>query len=168
MTFLKSIWKQWSALIVLGLTVGALSLWVHLAEEKRALERSKIEEKIQKQAEAKKIKEEDLQKKYMAAWTQKNCNIDYSITLEAFSPDTKVELRSGELGNSFSLGIRAAKEGKVGFTSLCPGSFFIAVGNEMDISLGPVQEFSKGKIYNSKVHMTRDLGNMKTMRRELL
>lgn len=163
MTILKLLWKWRVAIILL---IFGIWLWSEKIEtdKKNALEEASIQAKI---AENKK-REELLSKQYSENKNKKTCLIKYEVTLETFGANVKVELRAGELGKSFPLEIKEASGGKLNYSGLCEGKYFIAIGNDKDVSTTPVQEFINGTNYTSTVTVTKGSGNMGSSRREKL
>ncbi len=62
------------------------------------------------------------------------CNTVYNITLQTFGEGVLVELRSGTPGNSRVVQSRRSNGGAVNFGKLCPGNYFLAIGNDDSVS----------------------------------
>ena len=97
-----------------------------------------------------------------------NCNISFKVTLETYGANVNVELRVGEIGNSFPIVVKQASGGELDYLGLCPGRYFIAIGDDKNVSTTPVEDFVSGKKYTSRVHLTKGVGNMGNARRETL
>jgi hypothetical protein len=163
MEIIKKLWK-YRLLIVVAL-LGSW-LWYENNEDDK---RKKAEEvRIAAQAEERRVREQTLFSEYENRKNKIKCGISYEVTLETYGATVNVELRVGAVGKSFPLVVKQAKDGKLNYTNLCPGSYFLAIGDEKNVSTTPVQDFVTGKNYTSKVHMTKGVGNMKSARRDLL
>lgn len=101
-------------------------------------------------------------------WPQATCNIRYNIDLQTFGENVAVELRSGVPGSSRIVSTQRSQGGMVSFNSLCPGSYFIAIGNDDYVSVTPVRQFSEGSAYTSKLTMQRGSGNVSSQQRKNL
>jgi len=55
--------------------------------------------------------------------------------------------------------------GNVRFGNLCPGSYFLAIGNGHSVSVTPVRQFESGIDYTSTLTMQRGAGNVSTRRK---
>jgi hypothetical protein len=163
MEIIRRRWK-WRA----GLVVLLLGSWLwyesNEADKRKAVEEAEIQAKV---AENKK-REEALFEKYSSIKKREKCEIKFEVTLETYGANVKVELRVGELGNSFPLVIKEASGGKLNYAGLCEGKYFIAIGNDKDVSTTPIQEFKNGVNYKSTVTLTKGVGNMGSTRREKL
>jgi hypothetical protein len=96
------------------------------------------------------------------------CNIDFNINLETFGESVTVELRVGVPGNSSVLSSKRSTGGHVGFSGLCPGQHFVAIGNGDSVSVTPTRAFESGHSYTSTLRLQRGAGNVsKRMRGEL-
>ena len=89
------------------------------------------------------------------------CNID-------FGENVMVELRSGSPGKSKPITNERSKGGHVGFNSLCPGSYFLAIGNDDNVSVTPVRQFEIDHIYTSRITIQRGSGNVSKRSRKSL
>lgn len=101
-------------------------------------------------------------------WPEATCNIGYTIDLQTFGENVSVELRSGVPGASRIVSTQRSQGGSVSFNSLCPGSYFIAIGNDDSVSVTPVRQFSEGSVYTSKLVMQRGSGNVSRQQRKNL
>jgi hypothetical protein len=163
MTYIKILWRYKVAIILIIICGYLWNL-----EKKNENKRQETERKILAEAEEKKKKEQILFEKYNSEKNASKCNINYQIKLETYGENVTVELRVGELGNSFPLVIKQAKDGDIAYSGLCPGKYFIAIGNDKNVSTTPVQDFVTNTRYNSKVQLTQGVGNMSSSRREKL
>lgn len=96
------------------------------------------------------------------------CNIDFNIILETFGEGVLVELRSGVPGRSKVVSTTKSSGGNVGFSSLCPGSYFLAIGNEESVSVTPTRYFEANVSYSSRITMQRGSGNVGRQSRKSL
>jgi tetratricopeptide (TPR) repeat protein len=98
-------------------------------------------------------------------WT---CNITFDIALETFGEGVTVELRFGYPGNSSVISTTQSWGGSVSFDSLCPGSYFLAIGSSESVSVTPVRDFVTHTAYRSTIRMHRGSGNVSSKRRSEL
>ena len=70
------------------------------------------------------------------------CNINFSIELQTFGENVTVDLRTGAPGRSRLVSIQRSQGGQVTFDNLCPGSYFLAIGNDDSVSVTPVSQFA--------------------------
>lgn len=96
------------------------------------------------------------------------CNIEFNITLETFGEGVLVELRSGAPGRSRVVKSTKSSGGNVSFSSLCPGSYFLAIGNDESVSVTPVRNFEDNVVYSSRITMQRGTGNVGRQSRKSL
>lgn len=96
------------------------------------------------------------------------CNIAFNITLETFGEGVLVELRSGVPGQSRVISSTKSSGGNVGFSSLCPGSYFLAIGNDESVSVTPTRNFAENFSYTSRITMQRGSGNVGRQSRKSL
>jgi hypothetical protein len=96
------------------------------------------------------------------AW---ECNIGYSVSLQTFGEGVSVELRQGTPGNSRPISTSYSSGGTVRFSSLCPGNYFLAIGNGESVSVTPVRSFDTGIDYSSTLTMQRGTGNVTSRRK---
>jgi hypothetical protein len=88
------------------------------------------------------------------------CNIDYRVNLETFGERVNVELRKGTPGKSKLIKSTYSSGGAVFFGTLCPGSYFVAIGNDDSVSVTPPREFEDNMTYQSTLRMQRGSGNV--------
>lgn len=88
------------------------------------------------------------------------CDISFNIILETFGEGVLVELRSGVPGRSNVVSSIKSSGGAVGFSSLCPGSYFLAIGNEESVSVTPTRNFNANMKYSSRITLQRGSGNV--------
>lgn len=93
------------------------------------------------------------------------CDIDYSVSLQTFGEGVSVELRQGTPGNSRPVKTAYSSGGTVRFSSLCPGSYFLAIGNGESVSVTPTRSFETGRDYTSTLTMQRGSGNVSNRRK---
>ena len=58
--------------------------------------------------------------------------------------------------------------GNVNFVDLCPGSYFLAIGNDDNVSVTPIRQFISGKDYSSRLTIQRGSGNVSKQNRKNL
>lgn len=96
------------------------------------------------------------------------CDIEFSIELETFGEGVTVELRAGVPGNSKVLSTKSSRGGHVGFSGLCAGKHFLAIGNGESVSVTPTRDFESGRRYSSRLTMQRGSGNVSSRSRGAL
>lgn len=96
------------------------------------------------------------------------CNIEFNITLETFGEGVLVELRQGVPGSSKVVRSTRSSGGHVAFSPLCPGNYFLAIGNDDYVSVTPGRNFQEDMIYNSKITVQRGSGNVSRQSRKSL
>ena len=101
-------------------------------------------------------------------WPASACNIEYDIELQTFGEHVSVELRSGAPGASRVVKTQTSQGGRVSFSSLCPGSYFVAIGNDDYVSVTPVRQFSSDREYTSQLTLQRGSGNVSKQSRKTL
>jgi len=158
--------KMWRFRALIFLVAAGILIWYGSNENEK--DRIELERKIKAYEGEKKIREESLFTEYRKKKSKEKCGISFAVTLETFGEDVNVELRSGEPGNSFPLVIKRANSGKLNYDGLCEGKYFIAIGNDTDVSTTPVQLFVNGKTYTSTVQLTKGVGNMSSKNRNQL
>lgn len=94
-----------------------------------------------------------------------SCNINYEIELQTFGEHVSVELRIGRVGASRVAGIQKSQGGRVVFRELCPGSYFVAIGNDEYVSVTPLRQFKMDFSYNSRISLRRGTGNISQLNR---
>lgn len=93
------------------------------------------------------------------------CDVSYNVSLQTFGEGVTVELRKGTPGNSRVVNSSQSYGGNVRFGNLCPGSYFLAIGNGESVSVTPVRQFESGIDYSSTLTMQRGAGNVSTRRK---
>ena len=96
------------------------------------------------------------------------CNINFSIELQTFGENVTVDLRTGAPGRSRLVSIQRSQGGQVTFDNLCPGSYFLAIGNDDSVSVTPVRQFEIDHRYKSKIILQRGSGNVSKQSRKSL
>lgn len=96
------------------------------------------------------------------------CSTQFKITLETFGEGVLVELRGGVPGRSRVLSATRSHGGAVNFHSLCPGSYFLAIGNDDSVSVTPTRQFADQMIYTSRITIQRGSGNVSSQSRKSL
>ncbi len=96
------------------------------------------------------------------------CNTEYNITLQTFGEGVLVELRSGSPGNSRVVQSRNSNGGAVNFRNLCPGNYFLAIGNDDSVSVTQTRYFEADAVYTSSIVMQRGSGNVSRKSRKNL
>jgi hypothetical protein len=96
------------------------------------------------------------------------CNTEYNITLQTFGEGVLVELRSGTPGKSRIVQSRKSSGGEVNFANMCPGNYFLAIGNEDSVSVTQTQYFEADAIYTGNIVMQRGSGNVSHKSRKAL
>lgn len=97
---------------------------------------------------------------FATAGANATCDIDYKVNLETFGERVNVELRKGTPGNSRLIKSTYSSGGAVFFGTLCPGSYFVAIGNDDSVSVTPPREFEDNMTYQSTLRMQRGSGNV--------
>jgi hypothetical protein len=100
--------------------------------------------------------------------TASACNTDFNVTLETFGDGVTVELRTGTPGNSRIVETVRSNGGNVHFNGLCPGAYFLAIGNDDNVSVTPVRQFQDNADYNSRITLQRGPGNVSKKSRKSL
>lgn len=96
------------------------------------------------------------------------CNVQFNVTLQTFGEGVSVELRGGVPGTSTVVRSTRSFGGSVNFAQLCPGSYFLAIGNGDSVSVTPVRNFVDDMIYSSRITIQRGAGNVSTKSRRSL
>ena len=96
------------------------------------------------------------------------CNTEYNITLQTFGEGVLVELRSGSPGTSRVVHSRRSNGGAVNFINLCPGNYFLAIGNGDSVSVTQTRFFEADAIYTGSIVMQRGSGNVSNKSRKNL
>lgn len=93
------------------------------------------------------------------------CDVSYAVSLQTFGEGVSVELRQGTPGTSHVIKTSYSSGGNVFFSGLCPGSYFLAIGNGESVSVTPVRSFETGVDYTSTLTMQRGAGNVSSRRK---
>ena len=101
-------------------------------------------------------------------WSASTCNIEYDIELQTFGEHVSVELRSGAPGASRIVKTQSSQGGRVSFSGLCPGGYFVAIGNDDYVSVTPVRQFASDHEYTSQLTIQRGAGNVSRQSRKTL
>lgn len=106
------------------------------------------------------------------------CTASYaiSLTIELNSRFTNgetkilVELREGVVGHSKVFGTDhfVGRTASVGFSNMCAGTYFIALGNGSEVLVGPTRVFSDGQRVSTRLVVTGSAGNVGTRPRSSL
>jgi len=96
------------------------------------------------------------------------CETSYTITLQTFGEGVRVELRNGSPGSSKLLNSSFSRGGQVAFYQLCPGSYFLAIGNDESVSVTPVRYFEDYAQYSSAITIQKGSGNVSKRSRNSL
>jgi hypothetical protein len=96
------------------------------------------------------------------------CNTQYNITLQTFGEGVLVELRSGSPGTSRVVQSRRSNGGEVNFGNLCPGNYFLAIGNGDSVNVTQTRYFEADAIYTGSIVMQRGSGNVSNKSRKNL
>lgn len=96
------------------------------------------------------------------------CTTEYNITLQTFGEGVLVELRSGSPGSSRVVQSRKSNGGAVNFANLCPGNYFLAIGNDDSVSVTQVRYFEADAVYTGSIVMQRGSGNVSNKSRKSL
>lgn len=96
------------------------------------------------------------------------CNTEYNITLETFGQGVLVELRSGNPGTSRVVQSRRSNGGSVNFGNLCPGNYFLAIGNDDSVNVTQTRYFEADAVYTGRIVMQRGSGNVSNKSRKSL
>ena len=95
-------------------------------------------------------------------------NAEFTVTLQTFGEGVLVELRKGTPVKSNVVKSRRTNGGTVRFADLCPGGYFLAIGNDDSVSVTPVRQFQEDHVYSSKITLQRSSGNVATTSRKSL
>jgi len=97
-----------------------------------------------------------------------NCQTTFAITLNTFGEGVQVELRGGSPGSSRAIATRYSNGGRVYFENLCPGNYFLAIGDKETVSTTPVRYFEDFSEYSSSIVLQRGAGNVSKRSRSSL
>jgi HEAT repeat protein len=81
-----------------------------------------------------------------------------------------IELRQGIVGSSrvFDKIRLGGRLGTVTFQGICPGPYFIAIGNGPTVAIGPMHRFEANQRVHSQVNVSFTQGNVSSMSRSML
>lgn len=96
------------------------------------------------------------------------CEIEFGIELQTFGESVSVELRKGRPGSSRPVATRRSQGGRVNFDALCPGSYFLAIGNDDSVNVTPARQFEIDHNYTSRITVQRGSGNVSKQSRKSL
>ena len=96
------------------------------------------------------------------------CNTEYNITLKTLGSEVLVELRSGSPGSSRIVQSKRSNGGYVSFTGICPGSYFLAIGNDESVSVTQSRFYESDAVYTSQIVMQKGSGNVSHKSRKSL
>lgn len=96
------------------------------------------------------------------------CDVNFNVELQTFGESVTVELRSGSPGRSRPVASRKSQGGQVSFSKLCAGSYFLAIGNDDNVSVTPVKQFQDDHDYSSRITLQRGAGNVSKQSRKSL
>lgn len=96
------------------------------------------------------------------------CNSQFVINLQTLGQNVTVELRNGVPGSSKIIEVKRSSGGRVDFKNLCPGSYFLAIGDNESVNVTPVRQFRNGASYESNITVQRGSGNVSTKKRNSL
>lgn len=105
---------------------------------------------------------------FLATGAYARCVTTFDINLQTFGEGVLVELRAGSPGNSRVVSSRSSRGGHVGFSGLCPGNYFLAIGNDETISVTPVRYFEDYAGYSSTITLQKGSGNVSKRSRSSL
>lgn len=96
------------------------------------------------------------------------CTVNYTVHLQTFGEGVLVELRMGVPGASRVARAERSAGGTVVFSGLCPGNYFLAIGNEDSVSVGPIRAFENDYAYTSRITLQKGSGNLANRSRKSL
>lgn len=96
------------------------------------------------------------------------CDIDYDINLKTLGQTVNVELREGKPGRSKVVDTKRSSGGHVNFNGLCPGNYFLAIGDENYVDVTPIRTFEAGYGYESEIRVQQGHGNVNKKKRSAL
>jgi len=91
------------------------------------------------------------------------CNTTLTVNLkegEGTRDGITVELRLGVPGSSRVVRRADSSGGRVYFSGLCPGSYFMAIGNQDYVEVTPVHQFEGNMRYESTISLQTGTGNV--------
>lgn len=92
------------------------------------------------------------------------CDIQYRVNVKTVGEKVTVELRKGIPGKSRLIKSEVTRGGLLEFNNICPGSYFIAVGDGQYVDVTPQKTFEEGYEYESELRYER-VGNVKRKKR---
>ena len=96
------------------------------------------------------------------------CDSEYVINLQTVGQNVIVELRAGVPGSSRVVETKRSSGGRVYFSNLCPGGYFLAIGDDESVSVTPVRQFQSEMSYESNITVKRGSGNVSKKKRSSL
>ena len=96
------------------------------------------------------------------------CDSEYRVQLNAFGNQVLVELRSGAPGASRVVQAKRSSGGAVMFSGLCPGPYFLAIGDDKSVSVTPTHQIAPSSVMTSTITLQRGSGNVRTRDRSSL
>lgn len=96
------------------------------------------------------------------------CDAEYSVKLQTLGQNVIVELRTGVPGSSRVVETKRSNGGSVDFSNLCPGGYFLAIGDNENVNVTPVRQFQNGVTYQSKITLKHGAGNVSKKNRSSL
>ena len=88
------------------------------------------------------------------------CSTVLEVQLQTFGAGVTVELRRGSPGSSSVVASQKTTGGTIYFRRLCPGHYFMAIGNDEDVQVTPEHDFEDNHQYQSKITMQSGTGNI--------
>jgi hypothetical protein len=88
------------------------------------------------------------------------CVTSLTVHLQTTGQGVTVELHHGVPGSSIIVASQDSSGGRVHFPDLCPGSYFMAIGNGDDVEVTPVHQFDDDMNYESTISYQRGAGNI--------
>lgn len=96
------------------------------------------------------------------------CDVGYVVNLKTLGQTVNVELREGAPGRSSVVERKRSSGGRVLFNGLCPGNYFLAIGDSNDVQVTPVRAFDAGYDYESEIRLQTGHGNVDRKKRSSL
>lgn len=96
------------------------------------------------------------------------CDVGYVVNLKTLGQTVDVELRTGAPGHSAVVEKKRSSGGRVHFDGLCPGPYFLAIGNSNDVQVTPIRTFEAGYEYESEIRLQQGHGNVARKKRSAL
>jgi hypothetical protein len=101
----------------------------------------------------------------IAASAASACDISYKVRLKALGETAGVELREGFVGGSRVIATRRSSGGVVVFSRLCPGQYFLAIGDGESVSVTEPHQFNEGYGYEAVIFLQSGSGNVRRVGR---